>query len=184
MMVLRRVQTITLDSPIPSPDTNEQTSRHTYRLLMTTSEAVIIGWLQVPPKAVLSRWPKHEVSGQLSGEGICRFAVPLEMSPLRPHTEHEFGLAGEGPGLLEEKIRVPFRRVTSVEGRHPRLQFKPVLDWGTLCRKVGRKRRSTPAEVPVSGCSDLQDGDRIVLVRGGFGWVHRSFILSRLPKGR
>src|ERR1700677_3920405 len=123
---------------------------------MTASEAVIIGWFQVPPKAVPSRWPEHEVSSQLSGEGICRFAVPLEMSPLRPHTEHELGLAGEGPWLFEEKIRVPFRRVARVEGRHTRLQFEPVLDGSALCRKVGRKRRSASAEVPVGGCSHFR----------------------------
>jgi hypothetical protein len=80
---------------IRSPDADEQTGRHTYRLLMSTSEAVIIGWLQVPPKEVPSRWPEQEVSGHLSREGICRFPVSFEKNPLRPHARHEFCLPGQ-----------------------------------------------------------------------------------------
>src|SRR3984957_172336 len=102
---------------------------------MTASETVIIGWLQIPSKAVSSRWPEHEVSGQLCGEFICRLPALFQVSPLRSHAQHELGLAREGPRLLEEKIRIPFRRVPRVKGRHARFQFKPVLDGGTLCRE-------------------------------------------------
>jgi hypothetical protein len=31
--------------------------------------------------------------------------------PIEAHAEHELGLPGEGPWLLDEKIGVPFRRV-------------------------------------------------------------------------
>jgi hypothetical protein len=41
------------------------------------------------------------------------------VSPLRPDTEHELDLFGNGPWLLEEKIRVPFRRAPSVKGDTP-----------------------------------------------------------------
>jgi hypothetical protein len=64
------------------------------RLLMTTSEAVVIRRLQVPPKAVHSRWPEHEISGQLSREGVCRLTLLFQVRPLRSHAEHELGLRG------------------------------------------------------------------------------------------
>jgi len=151
---------------------------------MTASETVIIGWLQVPAKTMLPRWPEHEVSGQLSGEGICRFPVSFEMRPLRPHAKHEFGLFREIPWFLEEKIGIPFRRVPSVKGRHTCLQFKPVLDGGTLCRKIWRERSSTSAEVPIGGRPHFQDSDRIVRIPGSPGWVDGRIILSHLPRGR
>lgn len=88
------VEAIALLNSIHSPDADKQTSGYAYRLLMTTSEAVVIGGLQIPPKAVPYRWPEHEVSGQLSGERVCRFPVLIQVSPLRPHTEHKFGLLG------------------------------------------------------------------------------------------
>src|ERR1700730_13951119 len=148
---------------------------------MTTSETVIIGWLQVPSKAVPSRWPEHEVARQFSGEGICRFPFLFYVSPLRSHAEHELGLLREGPWLFEEKICVPFRRVPSVKGRHTRLQFKPVLNGGTLCRKVWCERSSASAEVPIGCRSHFQDGDRIVRIRERLGWVDGRTILSHLP---
>jgi hypothetical protein len=93
------------------------------------------------------------------------------VSPLWSDAEHELGLLGECPWLFEENIRVPFRRVPSLKGRHTRLQFKPVLDGGTLCRKVWRERSSASSEVPIGGRSHFQDGDRIVRIRGRLGWV-------------
>src|SRR5580698_11026567 len=151
---------------------------------MTAGKAVVIGWLQVPSKAVPSRWPEHEVSGQLCGEGICRFPALLQVSPLRPHAEHELGLAGEGPWLLEEKIRIPFSRVPRVKGRHARLQFKPVLDGGTLCREVWSERSSASAEVPIGRRSHFQDGDRVVRICGSLGCGGGRIVLSHLPQGR
>ena len=105
-----------------------------------------------------SRWPEHEVAGQLSREGVRRLPVLFQVSPLRSHAEHELGLLGECPWLFEEKIRVPFRRVPSVKGRHTRLQFKPILDRSALYRKVRRERRGASAEVPIGGRSYFQDG--------------------------
>jgi len=151
---------------------------------MTASETVIIGWLQVPADTVPSRWPEHKVACQLSGERVCRFPALFQVCPLRTHAEHELGLLGECPWLFEEEIRVPVRRVSRVKGRYTRLQFKPVLDRGTLCRKVWRERSSAPAEVPTGGRSHFQDGDRIVRIRGSLGWVDGRNALSRLPKGR
>src|SRR5580698_6948549 len=125
---------------------------------MIAGEAVIIGRLQIPPEAMTSCWPEHEVSGQLSSEGVGRFSVLFQVSPLRSHTEHELSLSGECPWFFEEEICIPFRCVPSVKGRHTRLKFKPVFDGGTLCRKVGGERCSAPVEVPVGACSYFQDG--------------------------
>jgi hypothetical protein len=150
---------------------------------MTASETVIVGRLQVPAQTMPSRWPEHEVAGQLSREGVRRLPVLFQVSPLRPHPEHEFSLFREGLRLLEEKIRVPFGRVPSEKRGHTRLQFKPVLDGGTLCREVWCERGRASAEVPISGGSHLQDGNRIVRIRRSLGWVDRRIVLSRLPKG-
>ena len=85
---------------------------------------------------------------------------------------------------FEEKIRVPFRRVSSEKRRHARLQFKPVLDGGTLCRQVWRERSSASAKVPIGGRSHFQNGDRIVRIRGSLCREDGRIILSHLPKGR
>src|SRR5580658_6194209 len=133
---------------------------------MTTGEAVVIGWLQIPPEMVSARWPEHEIPRQLPGKRVGRFPVLFYVSPLRSHAEHELRLLGERPWFFKEKICVPFRRVPSVKGRHPRLQFKPVLNGGTLCRKVWREGSSASAEVPIGGRSYFQDNDCIVRIRG------------------
>jgi len=90
---------------------------------MSPSETIVISRLQIPPKAVASRGPEHEVSGQFCREQIFRLSALSEMSPLRSHAQHELGFLREVPGFLKQKIRVPFRRVTCVEGRNACLQF-------------------------------------------------------------
>jgi hypothetical protein len=62
VILAEATDTTALASQGRSPDADEQTGRHAYRLLMTARETVVIGWFQVPAKAVLSRWPEHEVS--------------------------------------------------------------------------------------------------------------------------
>jgi len=53
-------------SPLSSAKADEQTSRHAYRLLVTSRETVIVGWLQLPPKPVPACRPEHEISRQLA----------------------------------------------------------------------------------------------------------------------
>ena len=88
---------------ISSPDADKQASRHAYRLLMTASETVIIGWLQVPPKAVPSRWPEHEVAGQLSGERVCRFAVLFQVTHCGPTPSMNSAFPESVHGFLRRK---------------------------------------------------------------------------------
>ena len=102
-------ETTRIHAPVRLPDADEQTSRHAYRLLMTTCKAVVVGRFKKPSKPVSSGWPEHKVSSQLSGYGVRSSSILFQVSPLRPHAEHELGLAGDGPWLLEEKVGVPFR---------------------------------------------------------------------------
>src|ERR1700721_2725080 len=106
------------------------------------------------------------------------------MSPLRAPAKHEFGVTGKGPRLLEEKIRVPFRRAPRKKRRHSCLQLKPVFNRSTLCRKVGRDCCSTTVEGPVGGGPHFQNGYCLVGIRGSLGWVNGRAILSHLPERR
>src|ERR1700722_12159264 len=105
------------------------------------------------------------------------------MSPLRPNAEHELSLPGQGPRLLEEKIRVPFCRMPGVKRRDACLQFKPVFDRGTLCCEVGRERCSANTKIPIGGGPDFQNGDCVV-IRRSLSRLNGMLSLSRLAEDR
>ena len=90
------------------------------------------------------------------------------MNPLWANPQHELHFVGNSPGLLEQKIDAPFRRVTPKKWRNADLEFQPVLYRRHLDRDCGTEARLTFRETPVSSGSQLKDG--------------RTFLLDRLRK--
>ena len=85
------------------------------------------------------------------------------MNPLRTNTEHKLHFFGEGPGLLEQKVGIPFCRVTAEERRDARLKFQPVLYRRNFNRDVGAEARSAVFEIPAGGSTKLDDCRRLVI---------------------
>ena len=59
------------------------------------------------------------------------------MNPLRTNSDHKLRCAGKFPGLLEEKVCVPFPGVAAEKRRNASLQFQPILYRCDFNREVG-----------------------------------------------
>ena len=74
----------------------------------------------------------------------------VDMNPLRTNAEHELRFFRESPRLLEQKVGIPFRRVTGEKRRNSRLKFQPVLYRRNFNRDGGAEARSAVFDIPVS----------------------------------
>src|ERR1700689_5458764 len=84
------------------------------------------------------------------------------MNPLGTNTAHELHFWGEGPGLLEEKIDMPFCRGAGEKRRTARFKFQPVLYRRDFNRQVRAKTGAAIVLVYASGGPNLDDGDLLV----------------------
>jgi hypothetical protein len=87
------------------------------------------------------------------------------MNPLGTEAEHELDLAGDGPGLLEEQVRIPFGGVMAKIRGYTEFEFQPVLnrsDFDSGCRA---EADCASGKVPVWSSTDLKYCGRIVVHR-------------------
>ena len=87
------------------------------------------------------------------------------MNPLGANTKHELESIGRRPGLLEEKINAPFRRVTSKQRRDTCLKFQPLLNRRNLNRHRRTEARVTLGQTPLGSSSKLKNGGGFLLNR-------------------
>jgi hypothetical protein len=92
------------------------TTAHTDGLLVASAKVVVVCRFEEPAEAVFAGWPEHEVSRQLTGYGVGRFPILLEVNPFGTDAQHELCPTRYGPRFFEEQVGVPFRRITRVEG--------------------------------------------------------------------
>ena len=88
------------------------------------------------------------------------------MNPLRANSNHKFRFAGKSPGLLKEKVGVPFPRVTAQKPGNAALEFQPVLYWCDFNRNVGAETRAAAFEAVANSRAKLENGDLTFLIRG------------------
>src|ERR1700744_3365506 len=62
-----------------SVDRNKQPTTHADGLLMTPSEAIVVGGFEKPAKATSTSRPKHEITGHFARYGIACRSVLSEM---------------------------------------------------------------------------------------------------------
>src|ERR1700689_5292574 len=87
------------------------------------------------------------------------------MNPLRANPEHKLHLLGEGPGLLEQKVRVPFCRVMAERRRHACFKFQPVLYRRNFNRDGGAEAPSAVREIPARNSSKLDACGGLLIAR-------------------
>jgi hypothetical protein len=125
---------------------------------MSSPKVVFVARFEVPTESTLFRRPEHEIQHRLSRDGICGHAAPPHMDPLWADARHEFHFLRERPGLLEQKIDIPFCGVTAKNRRYARLKFKPLLDGRYLNSCRGRDIRSARRNIPTGRYPDFNDG--------------------------
>src|ERR1035438_1292712 len=79
------------------------------------------------------------------------------MNPLRTNPEHKLHFFRERPRLLEQKVGVPFRRVTAESRRNAHLEFQPVFYGCNLTRGSRAEVRPAIFEIPARSSSQLDD---------------------------
>src|ERR1700744_4469953 len=95
---------------------------------MSTRKAIVIRWLQVPPKAMPPAWPEHKIPSYLARNRIRTLPMRPHMLPLRPHPHHELSLPRDRPRLLKEQVSIPLLRVLREERRDSTLNLQPMFD--------------------------------------------------------
>ena len=132
--------------------------------VMPSRKAVVERRLQVPAEPVRAPRPEHEIQHHLTAEGVHAPTPFPGMHPLRAGAEHELGFFGEGPGLLEKKVGVPFRRRAAEHRRYPDLQFQPVSTGVTSTAAVGPRLVAT-RQIPAGIAAQLDHGHRFRIRR-------------------
>src|SRR5579862_7955086 len=130
---------------------------------MITRKVVIVSGFKEPAETMSVGWPKHEVTCHLTRYRVGCIAVLLDMDPLWADTEHELRFARDRPGFLEEKVNIPFRRITGKEGRDSCFQFQPFVDCSRFDRKVWREGCCTSGHIPACSRTDFKNGCRVFL---------------------
>jgi len=87
------------------------------------------------------------------------------MNPLRANPEHKLDFFGEVPRLLEQKVRVPFRRAMAESCGNTHLKFQPILYRRNFHRGRGAEAPSTAFEIPARSSSKLDDSGRLLVDR-------------------
>lgn len=131
---------------LPS-DTDQKACADTDGLLMTGHKAIVVSRFQIPTKTVFAVGPEHEVSGDLTRDGVGCCSMLPKVDPLWPDSQHELGFRRQRPRFLEQKICIPFGGVPREEGRDASLDFQPILDRSGFCREVGAKLAAPPVVV-------------------------------------
>ena len=101
---------------------------------MPSRKVVLVARFEEPAESMLPGGPEHKIQHGFSGDRVRCYAVLPRMNPLRAKAEHELRFIREGPGLLEQKVGVPFCRVTGEKGRNARLARPQVGSVATVRR--------------------------------------------------
>src|SRR6516164_1237006 len=81
------------------------------------------------------------------------------MSPQRSGTGHELHFLGKFPRLLEQKVNVPFCRMTIEESRNARLKFKPVFYRREFNSDITTNVRAAARKAVTNNATKLDSGD-------------------------
>ena len=136
---------------------DEQAATDAQGPLVATREAVVVGGLEVPTEPMSGGGPEHEVEGDFTGEGICGDTGLAGMNPFGAKAEHKLKFFGDGPGLLEEKVGIPFGGMAGGGWSNTGLEFQPVLDWCHLNGDCGSEAGRCVVEVPGASPAQFQD---------------------------
>jgi len=90
---------------------------------MSSPKVVLVGRFEVPTQSVPGGGPEHKIQHDFTADGVRRHAVFPRVNPLRANPEHKLHFLGKGPRLLEQKISIPFSRVTAEERRDTGLKL-------------------------------------------------------------
>jgi len=146
-------------------DRNQQADADADRLIVAAPKRVIVCRLDIPAQPAIWRRPKHKVQRDFAGHRIGSDTVLRDVNPLGPDAEHEFNFLGEGPGFLEQEIRIPLCRVITEGWCNTELQFQPVLDWRHFRRNGGAETPSAPAKTPGRFGPQFEDCGRLLFWR-------------------
>src|ERR1039457_2280433 len=87
------------------------------------------------------------------------------MNTLRTNPEHKLHFFGEGPRLLEQKVRVPFCRAMGESRRNAYLKFQPILYRRNFNREGRAEAPSAVFEIAARRSSKLDDSGRLLTDR-------------------
>jgi hypothetical protein len=131
----------------PPSQTDLETSTHADRLLVPGGETVIVRRFEIPAEMMPSGGPEHEVTGHFAGQAVRGSTILLEIDPLRTYAKHELCFSRKSPGLLEQQIRVPLRRVASEERGNSGFKLQPVSMGVVSAARLGAKVAEPPVVV-------------------------------------
>jgi hypothetical protein len=117
---------------------------------MPPPKAVRVTWFEVPTESVLPGRPEHKIQHGFTADRVHCHAVFCSMNSLAANSQHELRFFRERPRHLEQKVGVPFCRVTSKKWRNSELKFQPVLYRCHFSRDGGAEARSAVCDTPVS----------------------------------
>src|SRR5580704_12936231 len=116
---------------------------------MPPTKVVRVTRFEVPTESMLPGGPEHKIQHGFTADGVRCHAVFRRMNPLRSNAQHELRFLRQRPGLLKQKVDVPFCRVACEKRSNSQLKFQPVLDWRHFNRDCGAEARSAFCDTPV-----------------------------------
>src|SRR5580658_996832 len=138
---------------------------------MSSGKVVVVSRFEVPAKSMLPhRRPEHEIPCGFSGDRVACHSALSGMNPFWAHSEHELHFFRERPGLLEQKVHIPFCRVTAEKRRNAPFNFEPVVYRGNFNREVRSETRTAAFQALGGSGPKLDDGDFFI----GFDRLRRS----------
>src|SRR5580700_4933700 len=118
---------------------------------MPPPKVELVARFEIPTESMLRRGPEHKIQHAFSADGVRRHTVSRCMNPLRPNARHELRFFRECPRLLEQKVDLPFGRVTGEKRSNSRLKFQLVLYRRNFDGKGWAKARCAAIDIPVRG---------------------------------
>jgi len=130
---------------------------------MPSPKAVVVAGFQIPAESTLRAGPEHKVQRGLAAGCVRRDAVSSCVNPHRANAGHKLHFLGQRPGLLEQKIGIPFRRMTAEGRRDARLNLQPVLYRRNFNGDSRAEAPSRACEAPARSAPDLCNCGRFLL---------------------
>ena len=123
---------------------------------MPPPKVVLVARFEIPPEPMLPRGPEHKIQHDFTADRVRCAALFRRMNPLRANAQHKLRLFREGPRLLEQKVGVPFRRVTGEKPCNSCLKFQPVLYWRNFNRGGRAEARAAVFDIDIPASSSPQ----------------------------
>ena len=146
-------------------DCDQQAAGYAKGLLMPSPKVVFVPRFKVPTESMLRGGPEHKIQHGFTADRVRCRTVFRRMNPRRTNAHHELRFFRERPRLLEQKVDIPFSRMSGEKRCDSRLNFQPVLYRLNFNRDGRAKARSAVCNTPVSSSPKLRNGSRLLVVR-------------------